>query len=402
MTPLRFKATGFFIAIVLCCAPAAFAEDFNWIMTSISKVGALDNGDGHEWTFRKSGGGWEVEGANFETANVTSAGENKVLIDGFPGGWGADGTYVFSTESGTCVLESQESATHRLEWKCPNLPHDSKNDSTRRVRSKEKLAPDSAVVAEMPRPSGLGRRGRKKWSRYLAARKHKAFARGPGKRFGWASGRSSVEKAKKTAIRRCEKKGDTCRIVSVDGELVAPTPVAKPAPAPAAKPAPAQVAKLAPTPVVQLKVSFADSAWNGEKIPDGQQCSKFWGKGATPALRVENIPAGANAIIVEFNDRDYPPLSDDGGHGKIGFWISEGSSSALLPSVPGETDSLPSGNFVEEPNQATDDYAAPGYLPPCSGGNDHAYFAEVKAVRKMKGAGKPTVLATTKIELGSY
>ena len=56
MTPLRFKATGFFIAIVLCCAPAAFAEDFNWIMTSISKVGALDNGDGHEWTFRKSGG----------------------------------------------------------------------------------------------------------------------------------------------------------------------------------------------------------------------------------------------------------------------------------------------------------------------------------------------------------
>ena len=29
-------------------------------------------------------------------------------------------------------------------------------------------------------------------------------------------------------------------------------------------------------------------------------------------------------------------------------------------------------------------------------------IAEVKAVRKMKGAGKPTVLATTKIELGSY
>ena len=386
MTPLRFKATGFFIAIVLCCAPAAFAEDFNWIMTSISKVGALDNGDGHEWTFRKSGGGWEVEGANFETANVTSAGENKVLIDGFPGGWGADGTYVFSKESGTCVLESQESSTHRLEWKCPNLPHDSKNDSTRRVRSKGKSAQDNTVVAELPPPSGLGKRGRKRWSRYLAARKHKAFARGPGKRFGWASGRSSVEKAKKTAIRRCEKKGDTCRIVSVDGELVAPTPVAK----------------LAPTPAARLKVSFADSAWNGEKIPDGQQCSKFWGKGATPALRVENIPAGANAIIVEFNDRDYPPLSDDGGHGKIGFWISEGSSSALLPSVPGETDSLPSSSFVEEPNQATDDYAAPGYLPPCSGGNDHAYFAEVKAVRKIKGAGKPKVLATVKIELGSY
>ncbi|MYA95027.1 MAG: hypothetical protein F4X91_01270 [Nitrospinae bacterium] len=151
-----------------------------------------------------------------------------------------------------------------------------------------------------------------------------------------------------------------------------------------------------------MKVSFADSAWNGEQIPDGQQCSKFWGQGATPSLRVENIPAGANAIIVEFNDRDYSPLSDDGGHGKIGFWVSEGSGRALLPSVPGETDPLPTGSFVEETNRATGDYATPGYLPPCSGGRDHAYFAEVKAVRKVKGAGKPKVLATVKIELGSY
>ena len=118
MTPLKFKAAGFFIAAVLCWAPAAFAEDFNWIMTSISKAGALDNGDGHEWTFRKSGGGWEVEGANFETASVTSAGENKVSLDGFPDGWGANGVDAFSRKSGACVLDSQESDTHRLEWKC--------------------------------------------------------------------------------------------------------------------------------------------------------------------------------------------------------------------------------------------------------------------------------------------
>ena len=87
-------------------------------MTSISKAGALDNGEGHEWTFRKSGGGWEVEGAGYNTATVTSAGANKVSIDGFPAGWGANGTYVFSKKSGTCVLDSEESATHRLEWKC--------------------------------------------------------------------------------------------------------------------------------------------------------------------------------------------------------------------------------------------------------------------------------------------
>ncbi len=50
-----------------------------------------------------------------------------------------------------------------------------------------------------------------------------------------------------------------------------------------------------------LKVSFADPAWTGKQIPAGQQCQMFSGKGATPPLVVENIPVGANAIIVEFN-----------------------------------------------------------------------------------------------------
>ena len=95
-----------------------------------------------------------------------------------------------------------------------------------------------------------------------------------------------------------------------------------------------------------LQVSLADPAWDGKKIPKGQQCTKFGGKGATPALRVENIPVGANAVIVEFNDRNYQPLSWNGGHGKIGFWVPEGASSAVLPSVPGETKDLPEGSFV--------------------------------------------------------
>ena len=151
-----------------------------------------------------------------------------------------------------------------------------------------------------------------------------------------------------------------------------------------------------------LKVSFADAAWDGKKVPKGQQCSKFGGNGATPALNVENIPAGANAIIVEFNDRSYQPLSYDGGHGKIGFWIEEGSTSAMLPSVPGETKDFPGGSFVEKRNRATGDYARPGYLPPCSGGRGNKYFAEVKAVQKVEGKKKPEVLAKAKIQLGRY
>ena len=151
-----------------------------------------------------------------------------------------------------------------------------------------------------------------------------------------------------------------------------------------------------------LEVSFADPAWDGKKIPKGQQCTKFGGRGATPALRVENIPAGANAIIVEFNDRNYEPLSWSGGHGKIGFWIAEGSGSAMLPSVPGETADLPEGSFVEKRNRATGSYARPGYLPPCSGGRGHKYFAAVKAVKKAEGGKKPETLAEASLPLGRY
>ena len=148
----------------------------------------------------------------------------------------------------------------------------------------------------------------------------------------------------------------------------------------------------------RLSVSFADSAWNGKQVPDGQQCSIYGGDGATPALVVENIPKGADTILVEFNDRDYPPLSSAGGHGIVGFKI-EGRGKATLPSVPGGTsraDRLPAGAFVAEDNRATGDFMSDGYLPPCSGGRGHRYFAVVKAVADGK------VVATGKIELGKY
>ena len=95
------------------------------------------------------------------------------------------------------------------------------------------------------------------------------------------------------------------------------------------------------------------------------------------------------------------PLSYDGGHGKIGYWIEEGSTSAMLPSVPGEAKDLPEGSFVEKRNRATGDYARPGYLPPCSGGRGNKYFAEVKAVQKVEGKKKPEVLAKAKISSAS-
>ena len=76
------------------------AEEFGWIMKSIGNAGDVDNGDGHWWSFKSAGAGeWEVEGAQGYTASVSPAGENKIAIDGFPDGWGANGTYVFTKKS---------------------------------------------------------------------------------------------------------------------------------------------------------------------------------------------------------------------------------------------------------------------------------------------------------------
>ena len=147
-----------------------------------------------------------------------------------------------------------------------------------------------------------------------------------------------------------------------------------------------------------LNVSFTDSAWNGKKLPNGQQCSKFGGKGSTPSMMVSGIPSGVNAVIVEFNDEDYAPLSSGGGHGSIGFWVS--GSSAKLISAPGETDKMPSGVFIERKNGS---YYTAGYLPPCSGGKGNTYSAVVKAVYKAKKEGEPSKLfAVGNIKLADY
>lgn len=151
-----------------------------------------------------------------------------------------------------------------------------------------------------------------------------------------------------------------------------------------------------------LQLSFADPAWTGGALPEGQQCAVFGGKGATPPLRVEGIPEGANAIIVEFNDLDFQPLASGGGHGKIGFWY-DGAGMAVLPAVPGDTAKLPDGSFVEARARSTGMYASPGYLPPCSGGRGHRYVADVKAVYKAKKDGEENrLLAQQRITIGKY
>jgi len=136
----------------------------------------------------------------------------------------------------------------------------------------------------------------------------------------------------------------------------------------------------APVNAADLTVGFADPAWTGDKIPKGQQCKKFGGEGATPPLTVSGIPPEANAVVVEFNDKSYQQLSYDGGHGKIGYHITPGAGSVALPAVPGGTSDMPDGVWLVKKNRASGAWSSPGYLPPCSGGKNNKYAAEIYAV----------------------
>ncbi len=79
---------------------------------------------------------------------------------------------------------------------------------------------DAAVVISRP-PESLDTRRRGWWYNYLGRGNHKAFAvAANGRRARHTSNHDSPESAKKAALRNCESKGDTCRIISVDGRVV--------------------------------------------------------------------------------------------------------------------------------------------------------------------------------------
>ena len=135
--------------------------------------------------------------------------------------------------------------------------------------------------------------------------------------------------------------------------------------------------------------------WDGKKVPAGQQCSLHGGKGSTPPMKVTNLPKATAWVYVEYNDRDYQPLSYKGGHGVIGYPVKAGS--ADLYAVAGMTAKLKGNAKVISKARATGQYVSQGYLPPCSGGRNNRYFAVVKAV---DASGK--VLEKTNVEIGRY
>lgn len=158
--------------------------------------------------------------------------------------------------------------------------------------------------------------------------------------------------------------------------------------------------KAAPN-LVDLQVSLADPSWDGKRVPDGQQCGKFGGKGSTPRITVSNIPAGCNAIVMEFSDADVSHM-DNGGHGKIGYYIPKGADRVVIPPVPGHTFDLPEGFYkvAAHVNPGWDEAGA--YLPPCSGGRGNSYYVTVKAVYEAPKGEQCQMLGKAKLKLGRY
>ena len=150
----------------------------------------------------------------------------------------------------------------------------------------------------------------------------------------------------------------------------------------------------------QFAASFVDPAWDGIKVPAGQQCERFGGSGSTPVIKVEHIPGKANVLVMEFSDQTYQPMNN-GGHGKIGYRIAKDAKQTTIPPVAGHTFDLPTGFFVVEAQRAPSWDKAGAYLPPCSGGKGNSYYVTVKAVKEVDGK-VSEVLAETAIKMGQY
>ncbi len=158
-----------------------------------------------------------------------------------------------------------------------------------------------------------------------------------------------------------------------------------------------------PKSVLSLRLEIIDPDWDGERIPDGQQCQRQGGENpSTPSILVGDIPEGADALILEFSDRDYRPM-DNGGHGKVGFMLTEGTSETMIPPIPGHTFDLPDNFFLVQEHLAPG-FDTPGaYMPPCSGGVNHSYYVTVKAVELVSMEEIAfNILGEGILELGEY
>lgn len=151
--------------------------------------------------------------------------------------------------------------------------------------------------------------------------------------------------------------------------------------------------------IAELNISFDDPNWDGEKVPKVGQCRNCGGEGLSPALHIENIPLGADIIMVEFNDKSMPGLSKGGGHGAIRFKIKN-KTEVVVPSIAEQTFDLPEGIEMESQHRAP--IGKPGaFMAPCGCGNENKYEATIFALKSTQ-SGQRLTMAKGKIFLGKF
>lgn len=154
--------------------------------------------------------------------------------------------------------------------------------------------------------------------------------------------------------------------------------------------------------VQYLSVEFLQpTKWNGNILPPSQSCRAFGGVGSTPPLYISKIPAGTNLLILEMNNLDVLELAQNGGLGSIGFY-HDGSASATLLPVPGETFELPNFAFEEKGSRVNSAKPYP-YQPPCIE-KKQRFSATLKAVKRTGSFDRQetVVLGIGEIYLGTY
>ena len=148
----------------------------------------------------------------------------------------------------------------------------------------------------------------------------------------------------------------------------------------------------------EMKVEFADPAWDGKRVPEAHNCNSA--TAATPPLKISGLPSGSDYVTLSFRDIDGPgQMSADGGHGRLGFFIKAGSAEITLPAIQqgkGEGE-MPEG--VELLGEHMGRRPVSGYLAPCSQGRNNRYEVTVRAVT---AADKNKALAETKVPIGNW
>ena len=105
-------------------------------------------------------------------------------------------------------------------------------------------------------------------------------------------------------------------------------------------------------------------------------------------------------LIVEYSDLDSERMNN-GGHGKIGYKVGN-VSQVVIPSVKGHSFDLPKDFTVVSPHANPNWDTAGAYMPPCSGGRGHSYYATVKAVHETPAGEEAELLGKGMIQLGKY